>query len=101
VRLNGGQALTIALFAAILLALGSLVLARDGIPNLVALGRERQRLGEQAVALLEQNATLRDQIKRLRSDDRFLEAAARHDLGFVRTDETVYRFPRSAKPTQP
>ena len=93
--------LTIVLFVAILLALGSLVLARDGIPNLLALGRERQRLGEQAVALLQQNATLRDHIKRLRADDRFLESAARHELGFVRSDETVYRFRRSAKSTQP
>jgi cell division protein FtsB len=101
VRFNEGQVLTIALFAAILVALGSLVLAANGVPNLVALQRVRQSLGELAVALLQQNSTLRDQIKRLRSDDRFLESSARHELGFVRSDETVYRFRRSAKPAQP
>jgi cell division protein FtsB len=90
--------LTLGLVAAIFVVLGSLVFAPDGIPSLVALKRERQRLGEQAVALLEQNTVLREQIERLRSDDRFLEGLARRELGFVRTDELVYRFRRPPKP---
>jgi cell division protein FtsB len=97
VRWSGGQVLTIVLVVAIAIALGSLVLARDGIPSLLALRRERQRLGEQAVTLLQQNTTLREQIQKLRTDDRFLEALARHELGFVHSDELVYRFRRSAK----
>lgn len=91
--------MTAVLALGILLVLGPLVLARDGIPSLVALRRERQQLGEQAVALLGQNTALRDQIRRLRSDDHFLESAARRELGFVQSDETVYRFHRPAKPT--
>jgi cell division protein FtsB len=90
--------LTLGLVAAIVIVLGSLVFARDGIPSLMALKRERQRLGEQAVALLEQNTALREQIDRLRTDDRFLEGLARRELGFVRTDELVYRFRRPPKP---
>ena len=96
-RWSGGQILTIALVLAIVAVLGSLVFARDGIPSLLALKRERQRLGEQAVALLEQNTSLREQIERLRTDDRFLEGLARRELGFVRDDEIVYRFRRPAK----
>jgi cell division protein FtsB len=90
--------LTLGLAVAILAVLGSLLFAPDGIPSLIALKRERQRLGEQAVALLEQNAALREQIERLRTDDRFVEGLARRELGLVRSDELVYRFRRPPKP---
>ena len=96
-RWSGGQLLTLGLVSAIVVVLASLVFAPDGIPSLLALKRERQRLGEQAVALLEQNTALREQIDRLRTDDRFLEGLARGELGFVRDDELVYRFRRPAK----
>ena len=89
--------LTIVLLAAIVLVSSSLVLAPDGVPSLLALRAERQRLGEQAVALIQQNTALRDQITRLKTDDRFLEAIARRELGFVRSDELVYRVRRPAK----
>jgi cell division protein FtsB len=97
VRWSGGQALTIVLVLAIALVTGSLLLTPDGVPSLLALRRERQRLGEQAVALLEQNQALREQIHRLRTDDRFLETLARRELGFVGADEVVYRFRRPPK----
>ena len=100
-RWSGGQALTVVLVGAILLVLGSLMMASDGVPNLLGLKRERQRLGEKAVALLERNTALREDVRRLRSDDRFLEALARRELGFVRADETVYRFPRATEPGRP
>lgn len=90
--------LTIVLLAAIAGVTVSLVSAPDGIPNLLALRRERQRLGEQAVALLRTNAALRDQIRRLRSDDHFLETLARRELGLVRSNEVVYRFRRPPAP---
>lgn len=98
VRWSGGQTLTLALVVAIVAVSASLVFAPDGVRSLLALDRERQRLGEQAVALLEQNRTLRDQIDRLRTDDRFLEGLARRELGFVRSDELVYRFRRPPRP---
>ena len=89
------------LVVAIVLVLGSLILAKDGIPSLLALRGERQRLGEQAVALLQQNAALREQIQQLRTDDRFLEGLARRELGFVASDEVVYRFRRPPKGVTP
>ncbi len=101
VRWSGGQVLTIALVVAIGAVLASLLFGRDGVSSLLALRRERQRLGEQAVALLQQTGTLRDQLKRLQNDDRFLEGIARRELGLVRPDEIVYRFRRPPKPTAP
>ncbi len=101
VRWSGGQAVTIVLILAIALVLGSLLLMPDGVPSLLALRRERQRLGEEAVALLQQNDALREQIHQLRTDDRFLEELARRELGLVRPDEVVYRFRRPPAATTP
>ena len=67
------------LVLAIVFMLASLLVVPDGVGSLLALRRERQRLGEEAVALLEQNDALREQIHRLRTDDRFLEELARRD----------------------
>ena len=41
---------------------------------------------------MQRNTRLRADITRLRTDDRYLEALARRQLGLVRPDETVYRF---------
>ena len=101
VRWSGGQTLTIGIVVIIGLILGSMLLAPGGIPNLLALRAERQRLGEQAVALLQQNAGLREQIQQLKTDDRFLEALARRELGMTRPGEVVYRFRRAPKGLMP
>ena len=100
VRWSGGQTLTICIVV-IGLVLASMLLAPSGIPNLLALRAERQRLGEQAVALLQQNAALREQIQQLKSDDRFLEGLARRELGMTRPGEVVYRFRRPPKGLTP
>ncbi len=101
VRWDGGQVLTVGLLLAICLVLGSLLFGRNGVPNLLGLRHERQRLGEQAVAILQENSTLRDQIARVRTDDRFLERMARRDLGLVGAGEIVYRFRRAPKGLTP
>ena len=98
VRWGGGHMLTIAIVAAIVAVTVSVLVGRDGVTHLLELRTERQRLGEQAVALLEANAALRDQIKRLKTDDHHLEALARHELGLVRPNEVVYRFRRPPMP---
>ena len=41
---------------------------------------------------LQDNAALRAEISRLRSDPKYLESLARERLGLVRPDEMVYRF---------
>jgi cell division protein FtsB len=88
---------TVLLVLAIAAVAYSAVFGQDGLRHLSALRDERQNLGREAVALLEQNAALREQIKRLKSDDRFLESYARRELDLVRPDETVYRFHRPAR----
>jgi cell division protein FtsB len=98
VRWSGGHAVTILLLLAIAAVAYSAVLGQGGLAHLRALRAERQRLGQEAVALIQQNDTLRDEIKRLTTDDRFLESYARRELDLVRPGEIVFRFHRPARP---
>ena len=68
------------------------VVGSDSVTRLVALRAERQELGEAAVRRLQENAALRTEITRLRSDPKYLESLARTRLGLARSDELVYRF---------
>ena len=72
----------------------------QGVAHLLHLRTERRRLGEAAFALLQRNNHLRADITRLRTDDRYLEAFARQQLGLVRPNETVYRFRRPSPSPQ-
>jgi len=86
--------LTAGLVLAIFGVAGSALLGPHGVRHLRELRAERGRLAAATVRLLEQNARLRDEIARLERDDTYLEGLARRELGLVRPNETVYRFPR-------
>jgi cell division protein FtsB len=77
---------------AIVAVAASALVGSDGVNRLLLLRGERQELGEAAVRRLQDNAALRAEIARLRSDPKYLEALARGRLGLVRPDEMVYRF---------
>jgi cell division protein FtsB len=70
----------------------SVVVASRSVTRLLSLRAERQELGEAAVLRLQENAALRTEIARLRSDPKYLEALARTRLGLARSDELIYRF---------
>ncbi|GEM_PF-1867589 len=52
-----------------------------------ALAREAARLEQRRQELIAENARLRTEIRRLQSDDRYLEQLARRELGLVRPGE--------------
>jgi cell division protein FtsB len=95
------RVLTVMLVLGILAVAGSVLAGRNGLTQLVTLRGERERLGREAVALLERNQELRDEIQHLQADDRYLEAFARRELGLVRGDEVVYHFHRPAAVAPP
>lgn len=67
-----------------------------GDRGLVTIRRMRDHeatLRAKADALDAQNAKLRDDVRRLREDDAYLERVAREQQGLVKDGETVYRFP--------
>jgi len=80
------------LLAAIVTVAASTLVGSDSLRRLLVLRAERQGIGEEAVRRLQDNAALRAEISRLRSDPKYLESLARERLGLVRPDEMVYRF---------
>jgi len=94
VRIGGGQVLSGALGLAIAGVAASVLLGEHGVAHWLRLRAERRALGQTAFVLMERNARLRDEIRRLHTDDLYLEGLARRQLGLVRPNEFVYRFHR-------
>jgi cell division protein FtsB len=65
---------------------------------LLILCRHSSALAGQCNRLLLDNAAIRERIARLKSDDTYLQQLIRQELGYVRPDELVYRFPKAAEP---
>ena len=86
--------LSAALVLAIVGVTASALIGEDGVAHLLRLRAERRALGQTAFVLMERNARLRDEIRRLQTDDLYLEGLARRQLGLVRPNEFVYRFRR-------
>jgi len=70
----------------------SALFGKQGARHLGRLRAERRQAAEATFALLRSNAQLRDEIDRLRHDERHLEQLARRQLGLVRPGELVFRF---------
>ena len=75
-------------------ALTSALFGRQGARHLGRLRAEREQVSDATFALLRGNAQLRDEIDRLRHDERLLEQLARRQLGLVRPGELVVRVGR-------
>jgi cell division protein FtsB/cell division protein DivIC len=61
-----------------------------GVFETMRVKREQQALAASIAALRRENGELADQIRRLKSDRRAVEEAARRDLGYLRKDEVVF-----------
>jgi cell division protein FtsB len=69
---------------------------KNGFLNLHRMELERQANIERVQQIARDNRVLMDQIQRLRSDDRYIEAVARRELGLVGERDLVYRFKSEA-----
>jgi cell division protein FtsB len=96
VRLGGGQVLTAALVLAIVAVLVSALFGEHGVTHLLRLKAEQRKQSDTTFSLLQQNARLLDEVRKLRSDELYLEGLARRQLGLVKPNETVYRSNRPA-----
>jgi cell division protein FtsB len=67
-----------------------------GLQHLSHMRAEQVELERTAFDLQQNNARLRDRIRRLRSDDTYLEKLARERLGLVKKGEILYRLPPPA-----
>ena len=82
-RVGGTQLLGGVLILAIAGVTASALFGELGVAHLLRLRKERDALGATAFELMQRNTRLRADITRLRTDDRYLEALARRQLGLV------------------
>jgi cell division protein FtsB len=81
------------IFGGVLLTLlASALLGNLGPRDLIALQSHRAALELRRNQLAADNASFRTRIQNLRSDDRYIERLIRHELGYARSDELVYKF---------
>jgi cell division protein FtsB len=88
----GREWLSLALGAVLTLLLVDFVAGPLGPRDLLALRAHQSHLVHERDHLLAENAALRERIGKLRSNDAYLERLIRHELGYARSDELVYRF---------
>jgi cell division protein FtsB len=84
-----GMLLAAALLVVMLLF--AAVFGERGVIDLRRLQDDQQRWEQAAFEQQASNAALREHIRRLRSDDRYLERWARRRLHWARPDEIIYR----------
>jgi cell division protein FtsB len=76
---------------ALILFVVAAVFGDHGLIHLLRMRGEQQGLEHLAFDLQQRNEQLRQQIRRLQSDDGYIEKLARERLGLVRKDEVIYR----------
>ena len=69
------------------------VVGDGGLLRIRELRAQEARLSGRVDALEAENARLRENVRRLNEDERYIERVARESQGLVRDGETVYRFP--------
>ncbi|WP_051361018.1 septum formation initiator family protein [Desulfuromonas sp. TF] len=81
----------------VLLLLGMALFGDKGILRAIQFNRQKASLQAELQRMEEINSALRQEIKSLRSDRRYIEDIARRELGMVKADELVYQFPAQGK----
>jgi cell division protein FtsB len=81
------------LLLAVLLSLSFFTAFGDrGFIHLWRLWQEKKNLDQENFLLQSENERLRERVRLLRHNDRYLEKVAREELGFARPGEIIYRF---------
>jgi cell division protein FtsB len=88
---------------ALILFVIAAVYGDHGLIHLLRMQSEKRELEHTAFDLQQQNEHLRQRIRRLQSDDHYIEKLARERLGLVRKGEIMYRLtgPTSQGPVRP
>lgn len=68
-----------------------------GFVHLYQMERERASHLEKISELERENQELLEEIQRLRTDQAYIEATGRRELGLVKNEEILYRFEKSGK----
>jgi cell division protein FtsB len=91
-RLLGGSAVA-------LLTLALAVYSGNQVLRVTQMRREMEAMERDIVALRARADELTRAVERLRNDPATMEKLAREELGYVRPDETVVKFPSASRGT--
>ena len=69
-----------------------LVWAPSGLPRLEALQEERGKVDKTVAQLSAEIRRLREEVTLVKDDPRYVESAARDELGLIRQTEIVFQF---------
>jgi cell division protein FtsB len=69
----------------------------SGLLDLLLLRQHSRALVAERHQLVRENRDLLERIARLKSDDAFLQQLIRQDLGYAKSGEVVYRFPKEVR----
>ncbi len=72
-----------------------------GFVHLYQMERERASNLERIHHLEDENKELLEEINRLRTDREYIEAMGRRELGLIKNEETLYRFEKNGKGSDP
>jgi cell division protein FtsB len=87
--------------AAVLLTLGLVVYGGNQVLRVSQLKRQMETMERDIVVLRARAEELSRTVERLRHDPAYMEKLAREELGYVRPDETVLKFPSSGRGGSP
>ena len=76
------------------LIIGWLGFGERGFFHLYKMEKEREVYLHRIGKLEQENQSLLEEIKRLRTDKAYIESLARRELGLLKEDEILYRFAR-------
>lgn len=76
------------------LIIGWLGFGERGFIHLYKMEKEREVYLDRIGKLEQENQSLLEEIKRLRTDKEYVESLTRRELGLVKEDEILYRFVR-------
>lgn len=78
------------LFVVIIIALT--VFGDKGLIRIYRLSQERDSLKNENRKIMAENAEMKEEIHRLKTDDKYIELIARKEFGMIGKDEVFYQF---------
>lgn len=77
----------------VLVSLGLwLLFAPNGVVRYYRLRQEIEKVKSESASLQEQNRTLAEEVRRLKSDPAYLERLVRDEYGWIRKNEIIFDF---------
>ena len=89
----GSRGLNLVLVIVLVTLLLDAVISPMGLRDLAVLRHDRRQLELARDRLIAENARREATIARLHSDDTYIQRLIHQELGYVRADEMIYRFP--------